>query len=840
MAIKFLNTATAATQAVGDNSTKIATTAYVDAAASAIPIGNYLPLAGGTMNTNAAITMSGSLTTSANVYAQRFYDQGDNAFYGDFAGTSQFNHVKINSVLGTQSFVSGSYGWQLEQSTTTADPVTFRFDNQKYRVYAGGGAGEIMTFLEGGNVGIGATAPAAKLHVVGKQMITTGANASPQTEDYLFIGGDGLSSANASIYIGNRGDGTGYGWRMLYEGVGSGVNNKLKFRSENLGSPVDVITMTQDGNVGIGVTSPSEKLQIYEGGLVAYKSYTATGAGAILTGYQSTTSPYTKTTDLVAGSDGTVPSEIRFLTRTNGTATVDERMRIDSAGNVGIGTTPFASSLNNTVLDLAPVASVWGYANSAYLNANAYYNSGWLYKSTAAAGVLQIDGNSLTFRQAASGTANAGIAFDQPFVINASGNVGIGTTAPAARLHVKEPSGNTSQIKMSAASNEANYGYLTMLDNTVNTAKLTFGTTYGYNTPVDAMTIFNGNVGIGTPSPSQSNLVVSPSAQSADVDGVTVVYNPDGATNRVRAQLKIDSFQGILELTNSGDVTSTYITANGNSYLNGGNVGIGTDSPDQKLHIKGGDIQTQDTTGSNGVLRIRSTITGTPSTGGYPNVGTGDAVIEGGGTTQRQPGVITLMNGDSSISSGQDLGVIQFLGKDDQTNGYCTSQIISTTSSTMGTGASGGGILRFLTSSGSTGAAVEERMRINNSGRVMIGTTTSTSNANLTVKESLAIQSGSNTVLSIFTGYGSSFINTGTSGGTVRFGAPTSYTTNVYVQGTIEAVSSVQMGNNTAAASSANAGSTRYRVSGNNSYMDMSMRTGATTYAWVNIVQNNW
>jgi nucleoside diphosphate kinase len=70
----------------------------------------------------------------------------------------------------------------------------------------------------------------------------------------------------------------------------------------------------------------------------------------------------------------------------------------------------------------------------------------------------------------------------------------------------------------------------------------------------------------------------------------------------------------------------------------------------------------------------------------------------------------------------------------------------------MGTGASGGGILRFLTSSGSTGSAVEERMRINNSGRVMIGTTTATSSANLTVKESLAIQSGSNTVLSSSTG----------------------------------------------------------------------------------------
>ena len=128
---------------------------------------NYLPLAGGIMNTNAAITMSGSLTTSANVYAQRFYDQGNNAYYGDFAGTSQFNHVKVNSVLGTRNFVSGSYGWQLEQSTTTANPVTFRFDNQKYRIYAGGGAGEIMTFLEGGNVGIRNTNPDEKLEVSG-------------------------------------------------------------------------------------------------------------------------------------------------------------------------------------------------------------------------------------------------------------------------------------------------------------------------------------------------------------------------------------------------------------------------------------------------------------------------------------------------------------------------------------------------------------------------------------------------------------------------------------------------------------------------------------------------
>jgi len=37
-----------------------------------------------------------------------------------------------------------------------------------------------------------------------------------------------------------------------------------------------------------------------------------------------------------------------------------------------------------------------------------------------------------------------------------------------------------------------------------------------------------------------------------------------------------------------------------------------------------------------------------------------------------------------------------------------------------------------------------------------------------------------------------------------------------------------------------NVGKMRYRVSGNNSYIDIVMQTGASTYEWVNIVQNNW
>ena len=286
-------------------------------------------------------------------------------------------------------------------------------------------------------------------------------------------------------------------------------------------------------------------------------------------------------------------------------------------------------------------------------------------------------------------------------------------------------------------------------------------------------------------------------------------------------------------------INTVFLTNTGDSWINGNSgsgLGIGTASPDAKLHVKGGDIQTTDTTGANGVLRIRSTLTGTP-TFGYPNVGAGDAVIEGGGTTQRQPGVITLINDDSSIAANQDLGVIQFVGKDDNASGYTSSQIIGTSSGAPSTGNSGGGILRFLTSSGGTGVGVTEKMRIDKSGKVGIGVVPT---ATLDVSGSFKLQSGGSTYLSISSYYGSPFINTGTSGGTVQFGAPASNITNIQVQGTITAVRAVRMGNESAAASASNAGSTRYRVSGNNSYMDMSMRTGATSYAWVNIVQNNW
>ena len=50
----------------------------------------------------------------------------------------------------------------------------------------------------------------------------------------------------------------------------------------------------------------------------------------------------------------------------------------------------------------------------------------------------------------------------------------------------------------------------------------------------------------------------------------------------------------------------------------------------------------------------------------------------------------------------------------------------------------------------------------------------------------------------------------------------------------------IQMADDTDTASASKVGTQRYRTSGNNSYVDMCMQTGATTYEWVNILENNW
>jgi len=126
-------------------------------------------------------------------------------------------------------------------------------------IFAGGlnTAEALMTIQGEGNVGIGTTSPSANLHVQDTstatlKVITTGvADASVNIQGY-----------DAGVHIGDATN--GLRWAIWNDGPST--SSSLKFGSYALGTWYNdgsqVVTMKSDGNVGIGTTSPSTKLEV--------------------------------------------------------------------------------------------------------------------------------------------------------------------------------------------------------------------------------------------------------------------------------------------------------------------------------------------------------------------------------------------------------------------------------------------------------------------------------------------------------------------------------------------------------------------------------------------------
>jgi hypothetical protein len=156
----------------------------------------------------------------------------------------------------------------------------------------------------------------------------------------------------------------------------------------------------------------------------------------------------------VSGTDADDDGDLAFYTlRDTGAGGFNEKMRITSAGNVGIGLTPFANTLSNS-LDLINGGGLFGYNNQLYVVGNAYFNSQWLYKATGGAAFINInsaaEGN-IGFVTAPSGTAGTAISFAERMRITSDGKVLIGTTSDNSFNFVASPNGhsflgNTMQI----------------------------------------------------------------------------------------------------------------------------------------------------------------------------------------------------------------------------------------------------------------------------------------------------------------------------------------------------------------------------------------------------------
>jgi endosialidase-like protein len=220
--------------------------------------------------------------------------------------------------------------------------------------------------------------------------------------------------------------------KMIAAGYDGTVNAGYIQSLQSGGSYQNLLLNPNGGNVGIGTTAPSGLLNIFGSGGDRNTSLNVNTnrAGIVLQSSGGGGGNFNIWSTLTGEAPG--GGALAIFDQVAATF----RMVINSAGNVGIGTTaPAAWGSSYSALQLNSSFAIvgGGYPTNSYgdfLAENAYFNgSSWLYMSTEPAGVLSMNGGAVNFRTAASGTAGSAISWTTLFSGNTSGNFGIGALA---------------------------------------------------------------------------------------------------------------------------------------------------------------------------------------------------------------------------------------------------------------------------------------------------------------------------------------------------------------------------------------------------------------------------
>jgi hypothetical protein len=269
-------------------------------------------------------------------------------------------------------------------------------------------------FVSGsGNVGIGTTSPAQKLQINGPLALSNLAEDFTTNQEYAY----------PIVYAGNL---SGLGNGELVIQPRTTATRSIRFVTRASGAvsgtnPDTRMIIRWDGNVGIGTTSPSEKLEVQDGYLSTYHNANVNDAGYGIQFYTNGGGSKNSLASIVLSQVGTARTgNLLFLTSNAGAPA--ERMRLTSGGNVGIGTT----SPGSTRLAVR--------GSSGGTDAGESLISATLGDDSSMSNAL------VTIRNAGNrgnvGNASGSSLFRAEFtdatamIINKDGNVGIGVAAP--------------------------------------------------------------------------------------------------------------------------------------------------------------------------------------------------------------------------------------------------------------------------------------------------------------------------------------------------------------------------------------------------------------------------